>query len=106
MAAELRKPDRWASLLTILDNIESGAPGGAGIRTHLIRGLDQALGDYTFNTRRADVETSSEPISTVRRTEVRFSVNGHIRKESQLHFVCRAFDRAEETGRPPSGEGF
>src|SRR5580693_5952420 len=80
------------------------AARGVGVGTHLVGGLDQSPADLAPDTGQADIEAGGKPVGAVRRAEVHLGVDGDIGRQLHLHLAGRQFDRAQETGRPASGE--
>ena len=80
------------------------APCGVGIRAQLVRLVHQSLGNFTLQTRQADVETGREAVSAASCAQVHFGVNRHVRWKSDLPFAGRELYRTEKTGRPAGGE--
>ena len=80
------------------------SPGGFGIRTRLVRGVHQRLGDFGCQARQADVEAGLKQVAVISSAEVDFGINGQVRGEIHLHFRGDNLYGACETGRPTNGE--
>jgi hypothetical protein len=80
------------------------SPYGFGIRTRLVCGGRQDLGNFALQARQADIEAGLEKESTVGQAKIYFRVNGHVGWKNDFHFPGRNPHRPFKACRPPSGE--
>src|SRR6266550_1835507 len=82
-------------------NLDVDVPScGLGIRTRLMRAVQERLRDLTIHTRQADVKTRLEEVTIAASQKINFGINGDIGWQLHLHFLRDKFYRAKETGRP------
>src|SRR3954451_16316495 len=80
------------------------AARGFGVRTDLVRVIEQGLRDVARDTRQTDVEAGAEDVAAVQQVEVHLGVDRDLAWQRDLLLASRKRDRAFKTGRPAGGE--
>ena len=94
-------PVSAAALLNQVDRNVDVAAGGFGVRTNLVRFVDQSLGDFALDARQADVEASAEEVAAVREVQVHFGVDRDVGRQGDFSFA-RPQARSHFRSRPTS----
>jgi hypothetical protein len=79
-----------SSALDQIDHDIDVATRRFGIRTGLVRGVDQGPRHFAVQAWQADVEASPEKVSSVSSVQVYFGVDGGVGRENDLIFIFRA----------------